>query len=281
MTVDEATEKANALKIGINETATEASDEYAEGEIISQDPAANSEVEKGTTINVTVSTGEATVTIPTGIAGTAQSDAEELLDSMGLVTEIELQYSDEVDVGYVISCEPAEGSEVSKGSTVKLYISKGEDTSDNVTVPSVVGKTEAEAEEMLDSVGLTYTVETTSDDTQEDGVVISCSPDVGESVTAGSSVTLTVNSVSSDSSSGTTYVCYSPLSEPDGYNGGTVTLVLVQGNQSTTIYEGDNPWADGPYDTPIESTSGETGEIDVYEDGVLIAKYPNVTFEEE
>lgn len=59
-------------------------------------------------------------------------------------------------------------------------------------------------------------------------------------------------------------------------------MVLVQGNQSTTIYDGDNPWSNGgTYSTPIESTSGDTGEIDVYEDGVLIAKYPNVTFQAE
>ena len=138
---------------------------------------------------------------------------------------------------------------------------------------------------MLDSVGLSYTVTTTTDESQENGVVISCSPDVGESVDNGTSVTLTVNSLpdtSSSSSKSGKYVCYSPLSQPSGYNGGSVKMVLVQGNQSTTIYDGDNPWSNGgTYSTPIESTSGDTGEIDVYEDGVLIAKYPNVTFQAE
>lgn len=284
-TVDEATQSANAKGIGIYEASTEASDDVPEGQIISQDPVAGSQVAKGTTINVTVSTGEAKVTIPVGIAGSSQSDAEDLLDGLGLVTEIELQYDENVEVGDVISCDPAEGTEVSKGSTVKLYISKGEDDSDKVSVPAVIGKTEENAKQMLDSVGLSYTVTTTTDESQENGVVISCSPDVGESVDNGTSVTLTVNSLpdtSSSSSKSGKYVCYSPLSQPSGYNGGSVKMVLVQGNQSTTIYDGDNPWSNGgTYSTPIESTSGDTGEIDVYEDGVLIAKYPNVTFQAE
>ncbi len=284
MTVDEATTEANKYGIGIYQTATEASDDYPEGQIINQSVEPGTTVDKGTTINVTVSTGESKVTIPTGIAGMDQSDAESALDALGLVTEIELQYDDEADVGTVISCDPAEGSQVAKGSTVKLYISKGQDDSNNVSVPAVVGQTQKQAEQMLDSVGLSYTVKQTTDESKENGIVISCSPDVGESVEKGTTVTLTVNSIadSSSSSSGSgKYVCYSPLSQPSGYNGGHVKLVLVQGNQSTTIYDGDNPWTNGTYSTPIESTSGETGEIDVYEDDTLIAKYPNVTFQAE
>jgi serine/threonine-protein kinase len=284
MTVDEATTEANKYGIGIYQTATEASDDYAEGQIINQSEEPGTIVDKGTTINVTVSSGEAKVTIPVGIAGMDQSDAESTLDDLGLVTEIELQYDDSAAVGTVISCSPSEGSEVAKGSTVKLYISKGEDDSNKVSVPAVTGQTQEEAQQMLDSVGLTYTVTTTTDTDEEDGIVLSCSPDVGESVEKGTSVTLTVNSVpdtSSSSSSSGKYVCYSPLSQPSGYNGGHVKLVLVQGNQSTTIYDGDNPWTNGTYSTPIESTSGDTGEIDVYENDTLIAKYPNVTFQAE
>ena len=47
------------------------------------------------------------------------------------------------------------------------------------------------------------------------------------------------------------------------------------------IYEGDNPWSGGAYSTPIESTSGEEGVINVYENDLLIAKYPSVTFQKK
>ena len=58
-------------------------------------------------------------------------------------------------------------------------------------------------------------------------------------------------------------------------------LVLVQGDLMTTFYEGSDPWVDGIYSTPIESNSGTTGEIEVYENDILIARYPNVAFEEK
>ena len=77
------------------------------------------------------------------------------------------------------------------------------------------------------------------------------------------------------------FVCYSPLSQPEGYNGGNVELVLVQDGVSTTFYSGPDPWGETMvYNTPISSDSGSTAEIEVYEDGVLIARYPNVAFEQ-
>lgn len=282
MTLEEAQQATNKLGIGVSETDEQTSEDYSEGQIMAQSIEAGTKVDPGTTINVTVSTGKADVTVPSGITGATQQQATDLLTGVGLQVEVSLDYSDSVDVGYVISCDPAEGTSVAAGSTVTLTVSKGEDDSNKVQVPSVVGWSKEDAESTLDSMGLSYKEKESEDKTQADGVVLAVSPDVGTSVDAGSSVTLTINKLSSTSStSAKKYVCYSPLSQPSGYNGGTVKLELVQGDQTTTIYEGSDPWNGGTYSTPIESTSGETGVINVYEDGTLIAKYPNVTFQEE
>jgi len=283
MTLEEAQQATNKLGIGVNESGEQSSEDYDEGQVMAQSVDAGTKVDPGTTINVTISTGKADVTVPSGLTGVTQQEATDKLTSAGLKVEVSLDYSDTVDVGYVISCDPAEGTSVAAGSTVTLSVSKGEDTSNKVQVPSIVGWPKDNAEATLKAMGLTYTEKESEDTTQADGVVLSVSPDVGQSVNAGSSVTLTINKLSSTSASSTTkkYVCYSPLSQPDGYNGGTVKLELVQGNQTTTIYEGADPWNGGTYNTPIESTSGETGVINVYEDGTLIARYPNVTFQEE
>ena len=282
MTLEEAQQATNKLGIGVSETDEQTSEDYSEGQIMAQSIEAGTKVDPGTTINVTVSTGKADVTVPSGITGATQQQATDLLTGVGLQVEVSLDYSDSVYVGYVISCDPAEGTSVAAGSTVTLTVSKGEDDSNKVQVPSVVGWSKEDAESTLDSMGLSYKEKESEDKTQADGVVLAVSPDVGTSVDAGSSVTLTINKLSSTSStSAKKYVCYSPLSQPSGYNGGTVKLELVQGDQTTTIYEGSDPWNGGTYSTPIESTSGETGVINVYEDGTLIAKYPNVTFQEE
>ncbi|MGN0361417.1 MAG: Stk1 family PASTA domain-containing Ser/Thr kinase [Bilifractor sp.] len=284
MTLEEAQAATNKLGIGVNESGEQSSEDYDEGQVMAQSVDAGTKVDPGTTINVTISTGKADVTVPSGLTGVTQQEATDKLTSAGLKVEVSLDYSDSVDVGYVISCDPAEGTSVAAGSTVTLSVSKGEDTSNKVKVPSIVGWSKDDAEATLKAMGLTYTEKESEDTTKADGVVLSVSPDVGQSVATGSSVTLTVNKLSSTSASSTSakkYVCYSPLSQPDGYNGGTVKLELVQGDQTTTIYEGADPWNGGTYNTPIESTSGETGVINVYEDGTLIARYPNVTFQEE
>ena len=225
MTLEEAQKATNKLGIGVSETGEEASEDYSEGQIMSQSIDAGTKVDPGTTINVTISTGKADVTVPSGITGATQQQATDLLTGVGLQVEVSLDYSDSVEVGYVISCDPAEGTSVAAGSTVTLTVSKGEDDSKKVQVPSVIGWSKEDAESTLDSMGLSYKEKESEDKTQVDGVVLAVSPDVGTSVDSGSTVTLTINKLSSTSSSSAKkYVCYSPLSQPSGYNGGTVKL---------------------------------------------------------
>jgi beta-lactam-binding protein with PASTA domain/tRNA A-37 threonylcarbamoyl transferase component Bud32 len=276
MTVDEATAACNKLGIGVRQTSTAASEDYDSGQIINQTISEGTMVDKGTTIDVIVSSGKADVTVPTGLTGSTQADAEAALESAGLVPDIQLQYDDTVDVGNVISTSPAEGTSVPSGATVTLYVSKGRDTSNDVKVPDIVGQSKDSALATLDTMGIKYTTQTGSDSSQSNGVVLSVSPDVGETIDKTTdTVTVTINKTA------TKYVFNTPLSEPDGYNGGTVKLELVQGDKTTTIYEGEDPWTDGPFTTKVESDSGETAVINIYEDGTLIARYPNVTFTEE
>ena len=276
MTVDEATTACNKLGIGVRQTSTATSEQYDSGQIINQTIAEGTMVDKGTTIDVVVSSGQADVTVPAGLTGSTQADAEASLESAGLVPDIELQYDDTVDVGNVISTSPAEGTSVPSGATVTLYVSKGRDTTNDVKVPDIVGQSKDSALATLDTMGIKYTTQTGSDSSQSNGVVLSVSPDVGATIDKTTdTVTVTINKTA------TKYVFNTPLSEPDGYNGGKVKLELVQGDKTTTIYEGDDPWTDGPFTTKVESDSGETAVINIYEDGTLIARYPNVTFTEE
>jgi serine/threonine protein kinase len=287
MTVDEATAEANKLGIGVRKKSTESSDTYDEGEIIAQDPAAGTSVEKATTIYLTVSSGKATVTVPSGLVGSSQSDAESALTGAGLVPTVELQTDNDVAVGNVISVDPEEGTEVESGATVKLYVSKGGNT---VSVPDLRGYDEDTAKTSLSNLGLKYEVTTGSSDSYGEGEVIKMSPAPGQKVAAGTTITLTVNgSDSSDSSnsdtSGTTtsgkYICRKTFAEPSDYNGGSVRMELIQDGKTTVIYDGDNPWANGDYSEPIESTSGSTGTIYIYENGVRKWQYSNVEFEAE
>lgn len=279
-TIEEATKIANDKGIGVKQTSVEASDQYPEGQIISQDPDVGSRVEKGTTINVVVSGGQANITIPSGIVGMSRADAEATLQNIGLVTSVQEQYNTEVPEGTVISIEPGEGTSVATGETVVLYVSKGEEN-DDVILQDLIGKSSDEAKSILETQGLNYSVQTGNDANYENGAVIAMDPGAGQTVKKGDTITITINGTGDGSSAGDGYICYSPLSQPQGYQGGTVKLELVQGDLVSVIYEGDNPWSGGAYSTPIESTSGEEGVINVYENDLLIAKYPSVTFQKK
>jgi serine/threonine-protein kinase len=279
-TIEEATKIANDKGIGVKQTSVEASDQYPEGQIISQDPDVGSRVEKGTTINVVVSGGQANITIPSGIVGMSRADAEATLQNIGLVTSVQEQYNTEVPEGTVISIEPGEGTSVATCETVVLYVSKGEEN-DDVILQDLIGKSSDEAKSILETQGLNYSVQTGNDANYENGAVIAMDPGAGQTVKKGDTITITINGTGDGSSGGDGYICYSPLSQPQGYQGGTVKLELVQGDLVSVIYEGDNPWSGGAYSTPIESTSGEEGVINVYENDLLIAKYPSVTFQKK
>ena len=287
MTVDQATEEANKLGIGVRQTGMEASESIEEGRIISQKPSAASVVDQGSTIEVITSSGRPTIAVPAGLAGLSQAEAENRILETGLRTAVELQYSDTVQVGYVISVAPSEGSQVPPESTVTVYVSKGVDQSNYVTIPDLYGYSENDAKVTLEMLGLTYETVSGASDFYNNGEVITISPDSGTLVPPGSLVTLTINDYVEPTPEPTpvpaiegNFVCYSPLSQPEGYNGGQVELVLVQDGTSRPFYNGPDPWGESMvYNSPISSDSGSTAEIEVYEDGVLIARYPNVAFE--
>ncbi len=96
--------------------------EDAEGEVLLQDPASGSEVERGTAINLTVSTGIQTVDVP-NVIGIGAGDAGGQLRADGLVpVERETEVTDPADDGKVIDQRPAAGTEVEEGRPVVIII---------------------------------------------------------------------------------------------------------------------------------------------------------------
>jgi eukaryotic-like serine/threonine-protein kinase len=96
--------------------------EEAEGEVLLQDPASGSDVERGTAINLTVSTGIQTVDVP-NVIGIGAGDAGAQLRADGLVpVERETEVTDPADDGKVIDQRPAAGTEVEEGRPVVIVI---------------------------------------------------------------------------------------------------------------------------------------------------------------
>lgn len=172
------------------ETKTQASSSYKAGLVIEQSLKSDSEVKKGDTITLTVSSGESKTTIP-NVKGKSQSAATSTLQSAGFKVSVKTAYSSSVGEGKVISQSPSSGSKASAGTTVTITVSSG---SEQVTVPNLSYYTESEARQQLKNMGLTLgSVTRKYDNNVEKNQVISQSISSGTKVSKGTAVGITVS----------------------------------------------------------------------------------------
>jgi len=177
----------------------ENSDSVDAGKVTRTDPPGGSQVEKGKVITLFVSTGKAQVQIP-DVSGQDAVTAANTLGAKGFTTEVVYQASDTVDSGTVIATNPPAGSSANKGSKVQLIVSSGKE---QVSVPNLYGRTQSQAMNDLQAVGLNGTVTSvTCSDSSSAGTVIAQSPSAGSKVSKGSIVNMSVCKQSSTSSTG-------------------------------------------------------------------------------
>lgn len=189
MTKDEAIKALNEVGLGYR-AVVQNSDRVSEGTVISQGTAAGKKVAKNTQIIITVSGGKEVknITVPS-VTGKTESEARTALEADGFVVDVDYQYSSTVENGKVIKASPS-GS-VAQGSTITITVSRGKEIK-NVTMANLIGKTESEAKQWIDSNGLKYSVKyTTTSGTY--GNVVSCDYLEGTSVPEGTTVTITVS----------------------------------------------------------------------------------------
>ncbi len=293
-TLEQAQSIAAQYGFTVKQSGTQESTEYDDGQIISQTPEQETtvDIESTSIIAVIVSSGSSYVTIPTGIVGSTQTEAEAALDALNLVISVSTQASDTVAAGSVISIEPGEGSSVSSGSTVVLYVSTGPEStgsdSSTLVLPNMANYDESSALTILYGYGLTCAVVTVESDTTA-GTVLYTSPVAGTTVSTDDVITLyvaTTPTVTEEEEEEETvvatddsyWVCTSGFSEPSDYMGGDCQLVLVQNGTSTVFYEGSNPFGDDyTYTSAVTGEAGvSTGTVYVYEYNSETEAYDNL-----
>lgn len=168
------------LKIQLGEKTP--SDEVEAGHVVSTNPDAGTEVEKGSTVTLNISSGPEGVTVP-DLKGLSQSQARAALEKEGLkLGEVETQDGPQ-EKDRVISSSPEAGEAVKKGDTVKIVVSSG-----RVVIPeNLVGQDENTVLDALRDLGLSTRVEKMKTNDFAPGTVVSLSPngtvDVGKSIT--------------------------------------------------------------------------------------------------
>lgn len=188
-TYDEAMNALNAIGLGIERGGEESSDTYAQGQIVSQSVEAGTQVEKNTTIRVTISSGAGEFDVP-NVVGLDKDSAEAKLEESGLSPNSNFEYSESVANGLVISQSPEGGGKAKKGDTVSLVVSRGPEP---ITMPGVINKPEAEAKAALSALGLNVTTNSDYSNDVPEGNVISQSVVEGKAVEKGATITLVVS----------------------------------------------------------------------------------------
>ena len=173
------------LLVSINE---EASPDVPRGKVIRINPAEGSELQKNSSVTLTVSSGTEITEVPalTGMkldeANAALAEAE-----LELHTDVE-QVNDEAPAGEIISQNPAGGTQLSKGSKVRITVSKGQK---EVSVPDVSGMDRDRAVEMLSSMDFDVNVNSVDSELPENQVLRVV--EKGQKLPKGSQVTLEVS----------------------------------------------------------------------------------------
>jgi beta-lactam-binding protein with PASTA domain len=161
------------------------------GCIISQAPAAETQVLPGAAVDLAVSRGPEFVSVP-NVAGLAQEAANAILGDTHLtVGTVTPSCSNTVVEGLVIAQTPAAGGQAAPGSAVALTVSTGPC---NVAVPNVAGQTVAAADAALTAAGLAVGAVTSEcSNTVAAGLVIRQNPAAGTEATSGNAVVLIVS----------------------------------------------------------------------------------------
>lgn len=117
------------------------SDTVAEGQVMAQSPKAGARVEKGGTVDITISSGAEQVKVPDVTNNTVDA-ATSILQNAGFKVERFDDYNETVAKDHVIKQSPIAGDKASEGSTVTITVSKG---SAKVTMKNLKGMSKADA----------------------------------------------------------------------------------------------------------------------------------------
>ncbi|MCW2507940.1 MAG: spk [Modestobacter sp.] len=173
----------SALPIG-QTTTDQFSDDVDQGSVIGFDPQPGTDLKRGDTVTIVVSSGRAPVAVP-NVVGQSPDAAQDTLEQLGFTVARDAGRSADVGKGQVMAVTPGPGADPQRyGSTVTITVSEG---LPQVAVPDVTGKNRDEATAILQKAGLKVEV------TQFFGNrVLRQTPNAGETVDIGTSVTILV-----------------------------------------------------------------------------------------
>ena len=219
-TVEQAKQELEKVGLQLGSQSTQAHDTVAKDKIISQNPTKDSTVNKGSRVNVVVSSGPGNAELPTLDGNMTEQQVIDALQKAGFKAEHDTSlddYSDSVAEGHFLKLDPAQANSlnIAKGSTVKYGLSKG---AQKTSVPyGLVGAWYEDAEGTLGGAQLSYSENWVNDDTVPQGTVISVDPGEGtEGIALWSEIKLNISNGPA------------PVTVPNGLVGQDINAVTSQ-----------------------------------------------------
>ena len=251
--MDVATAERTAQRAGLKVEIIEINHPtVAEGTVFLQSPDADTTLRRGDTVILTVSTGPATLQVPS-VTGATTADAISALATYGLtlsVTERVVSASTAADL--ILTQSPEAGSPCAKGDIIEVTVSGGA-----VSVPNLAGMTAAEAQDALTAAQLlmlpTLQYEETEDRSLH-GRVAAQQPAADTQVILNSSVQLTLYQVPE-----MMHTASLTLDLPESDTLLNVRITLMIGESEYTVYQGEFP-ANASRHPEVEIRAQEAGE---------------------
>lgn len=192
MTVEEAEKKLKKLDLKLGEVTETPSDDVEENEIISSDPEAGKKVKKGTEINVKVSSGRNTISMPNYV-GMTEEQVKKSVEDIGFKNvTFEKSESDEYEEGKVMHQSIDAGEKVTpKKTNLIIKISTG---SKAISVPNFVGKDLNDAYVIAEKLGIQIKVGSSEYNSEyKQNQIIDQNPEKNSKIKKGDSVTVTLS----------------------------------------------------------------------------------------
>ncbi|MDI3402796.1 Stk1 family PASTA domain-containing Ser/Thr kinase [Streptomyces cavernicola] len=184
LTYEKASEQLREKGFAVSKE-TEVS-ERTPGTVIGQDPAGDTEREKGSTITLTVAKEEEKKTVP-DVVGKQVAEATQQLEANGFTVVTQEVPKDDVPAGQVVEQDPAGNSKARRGEQITLTVAKA---SEQIPVPSLTGQKLKDAKKALQDAGLTPG-NVTSGPQDPNAQVVMTDPPAGTQVPGGTTVNFT------------------------------------------------------------------------------------------
>ncbi|MER5834009.1 Stk1 family PASTA domain-containing Ser/Thr kinase [Streptomyces sp. NPDC002130] len=164
------------------------------GVVTKQDPGVDTELEKGSTITLTVAKEAQKSTVP-DVLGRDCNAAKQQMQASNLVGNCtEVETDDDNQVGKVIATTPQAGTSVDPNSSVNIQIGKKKQQQ-KVKVPQVVGQTVGQAKQILAQQGFTNIQFANGSDQSDNALVAAQNPGPDQEVDDPAGTTITLQTV--------------------------------------------------------------------------------------